>query len=171
MAEEEKLSPNEAHCKHCGAIISQSAKTCPKCGGTDPVTLAEIRAAGKRRMEAAKEAKLEEEKLLAAGEGRCRKCKEIVKITAETCPHCGIKGPLKMLTGKVIALLGGTFLLGIICVGQFVLLLIADGPMAFIAIFNLLGAIAGVLFLGISIIAVGLMIKAKMKINAMQLKA
>jgi RNA polymerase subunit RPABC4/transcription elongation factor Spt4 len=171
MAEEEKLSPDQAHCKHCGAIISLSAKTCPKCGGTDPITLAEISAAGKRGMAAAKEAKLEEEKLRAAGECRCRRCKKIVKITAETCPHCGIKTPGNTPMGQVIAIVSVIFLLGIVCVGQFVLLLIADGPIAFAAFFNLLAGIFGVACLGIGIFVVGWIIKTKMKIKAMQSKA
>jgi RNA polymerase subunit RPABC4/transcription elongation factor Spt4 len=170
MAEEEKLSQNEAHCKHCGAIISLSAKTCPKCGGTDPITSAEIWAAGKRGMEAAKEAKLEAEKLAAAGECRCRRCKKIVKITAERCPHCGVKGP-GYTPMRTIIILGGTSLLGIICVGQFVVMLIADGPMAFAAIFNLIAGIAGVAFFGGSICGLGLVIKANMKVKAMQSKA
>jgi hypothetical protein len=122
-------------------------------------------------MEAAKEAKQEEAKLRAAGECRCRKCKEIVKITAETCPHCGVKSPGTTPMGTIIAIVGVIFLLGIICVGQFVLLLIANGPMAFVAIFNLLIGIFGVACLGIGIFVVGWVIKTKMKVKAMQLKA
>jgi RNA polymerase subunit RPABC4/transcription elongation factor Spt4 len=171
MAEEEKLSPNQAHCKHCGAIISLSAKTCPKCGDTDPITLAEISAAGKRGMAAAKEAKLEEEKLRAAGEYRCRHCKKIVKITAETCPHCGIKSPGNTPMGQVIAIVSVIFLLGIIGVGQFVGQLIVYGPLAFMNIGSLFGGIFGVVCLGIGIFVVGWIIKTKKKIKAMQSKA
>jgi RNA polymerase subunit RPABC4/transcription elongation factor Spt4 len=164
MAEEEKLGPNQAHCKQCRAIIAMSAQTCPKCGVSSPITLAEI----KRVTEAAKQ---EAEKLRAAGECRCRRCKEIVKITAETCPHCGIKSPGNTPMGTVIAIVGVIFLLGIICLGQFVLILIADGPIAFLAIFNLVLGIGGVLFLGFGILTVGLIIKGIMKVKAMQPKA
>jgi RNA polymerase subunit RPABC4/transcription elongation factor Spt4 len=183
MAEEEKLSSNEVHCKHCGAIISQSAKTCPKCGGTDPVTLAETIAAGKRgmeavkkNMEAVKEAQREEKKLWAVGEFRCPRCKEAIKITVETCPHCGLKSPSKTPMKTIIVTVGFT-LLGIVCLGIFIGVLITDGWMvAVLGITPLLAGIAGVIFFGVGIFVIGgiiaaSVIKRKIKANAMRLKA
>jgi RNA polymerase subunit RPABC4/transcription elongation factor Spt4 len=165
MTEEKELGLNEGHCKHCEAIISLSAKTCPKCGGDAPITIAEAIAAGKR-------GKQDEEKLRAAGECRCRRCKKVVKITAETCPHCGIKTPGNTPMGAVIAIVGGIFFLGIVCLGSFVGVLIADGWMgAVMSITPLLVGIFGAVCLGISIFVVGWVIKTKKKAKAMQPKA
>jgi RNA polymerase subunit RPABC4/transcription elongation factor Spt4 len=180
--EEEKLSPDQAHCKHCGAIISVSAETCPKCGGTDAITLAETLAAGKRGMEAAKrnieaakEAQREEKKLRAVGEFRCPRCKEAIKITVEICPHCGLKSPSKVPMKAIIVTVGFT-LLGIVGLGMFIGVLIADGwEVAVLGITPLLAGIGGVVFFGVGIFVIGgiiagEVIKTKIKANAMQPK-
>ncbi|MBI5006432.1 MAG: zinc ribbon domain-containing protein [Nitrosomonadales bacterium] len=60
-------------CRECGSEVSDSAKTCPKCGVSSPADIHKV----------SKQPSL-----------KCRECgKEITTKDWKACPHCGIKSP------------------------------------------------------------------------------